>query len=357
MTLARPCAIGEAAPARERNRDGTSAGYTRSPQLITKPREKVMRIIKRFPVPGRTVVAALLGVSTFVFVATNDAVAQKWPDKTVRIVLPFSPGGGGDTFARMVAGRLSETLSQQFVVENRPGAGSTLGTEHVAKAAPDGYTFLMTSASFVFTPGLYSKLRFDPVNDFTRVSQVASVPFVIAVLPSLPVKDLRDLVARAQSKPGGVLYASAGPGSAMHLAGALFGMVTQSQLTHVPYKGGGATVVAVMGGEATVAFYTIETVLPHIRANRMRALAVSTRDRAVALPDVPTAIENGIQGLRGCRLVRNDGACGHTAGDRRRAERRSIQSDGESRVEKPHDGIGRHPVRDHARRVRSVRAQ
>ena len=252
-----------------------------------------MRIIRRFPVPGRTVVAALLGVSTFVFVATNDAVAQKWPDKTVRIVLPFSPGGGGDTFARMVAGRLSETLSQQFVVENRPGAGSTLGTEHVAKAAPDGYTFLMTSASFVFTPGLYSKLRFDPVNDFTRVSQVASVPFVIAVLPSLPVKDLRDLVARAQSKPGGVLYASAGPGSAMHLAGALFGMVTQSQLTHVPYKGGGATVVAVMGGEATVAFYTIETVLPHIRANRMRALAVSTRDRAVALPDVPTAIEMG----------------------------------------------------------------
>jgi tripartite-type tricarboxylate transporter receptor subunit TctC len=239
------------------------------------------------------VVAALLGVSTFVFVATNDAVAQKWPDKTVRIVLPFSPGGGGDTFARMVAGRLSETLSQQFVVENRPGAGSTLGTEHVAKAAPDGYTFLMTSASFVFTPGLYSKLRFDPVNDFTRVSQVASVPFVIAVLPSLPVKDLRDLVARAQSKPGGVLYASAGPGSAMHLAGALFGMVTQSQLTHVPYKGGGATVVAVMGGEATVAFYTIETVLAHIRANRMRALAVSTRDRAVALPDVPTAIEMG----------------------------------------------------------------
>jgi tripartite-type tricarboxylate transporter receptor subunit TctC len=252
-----------------------------------------MTTIKRFPVPGRTVVAALLGVSTFVFVATNDAVAQKWPDKTVRIVLPFSPGGGGDTFARMVAGRLSETLSQQFVVENRPGAGSTLGTEHVAKAAPDGYTFLMTSASFVFTPGLYSKLRFDPVNDFTRVSQVASVPFVIAVLPSLPVKDLRDLVARAQSKPGGVLYASAGPGSAMHLAGALFGMVTQSQLTHVPYKGGGATVVAVMGGEATVAFYTIETVLPHIRANRMRALAVSTRDRAVALPDVPTAIEMG----------------------------------------------------------------
>lgn len=233
---------------------------------------------------------------TFALVAafsTTHAQTGKWPEKTVRIVTPFGPGGGTDIFARIVAQRLSETLGQQFIVENRPGAGSTLGTEHVARAPADGYTFLMTSASFSFSPGLYAKLRYDSINDFTRVSQVVQVPHVIVVIPSLPVKDLQGLVRLARERPGEVLYASAGAGSAMHLAGALFGIVTKTQLTHVPYKGGGATATAVMGGEATTAFNTIETVLGLLRANRLRPLAVSTRERAPALPDVPTAIEAG----------------------------------------------------------------
>ena len=239
---------------------------------------------------GAIVFGAVLGLAT-----VNDAAAQKWPEKTVRIVTPFGPGGGTDIFARILAQRLSETLGQQFFVENRPGAGSTLGTEHVARSPADGYTFLMTSASFAFSPGLYPKLRYDSIKDFARVSQVVQVPHVIVVIPSLPVKDLQGLVKLARARPGEVLYASAGAGSAMHIAGALFGMVTRTQLTHVPYKGGGATATAVMGGEATTAFNTLETVLALIRGNRLRALAVSTRERAAALPDVPTAIEAGFK--------------------------------------------------------------
>jgi len=220
--------------------------------------------------------------------------AQKWPEKTVRIVTPFAPGGGTDVFSRIIAQRLSEAYGQQFVVENRPGAGSTLGTEYVARSPADGYTFLMTSASFSFNPGLYPKLRFDPVKDFAAVSLVVRVPHVIVVLPSFPAKNLQEFVRIARSRPGEVLYASSGAGSAMHLAGALFGNVTQTKLTHVPYKGGGATVTAVLGGEATTAFNTLETVIGVLRSNRLRALAVSTRERSAAIPNVPTAAEAGI---------------------------------------------------------------
>jgi tripartite-type tricarboxylate transporter receptor subunit TctC len=233
--------------------------------------------------------------AAFTSTAPRDAAAQKYPEKTVRIVTPFAPGGGTDIFARILAQRFSETLGQQFIVENRPGAGSTLGTEHVAKSAPDGYTLLMTSASFAYSPGLYPKLRYDAVKDFVRVSQVVQVPHVIVVIPSLPVKDLQGFVNLARSRPGEVLYASAGAGSAMHLAGELFAIVTKTKLTHVPYKGGGATTTAVMGGEATTAFNTLETALALIKAGRLKALAVSTRERAQALPDVPTAIEAGFK--------------------------------------------------------------
>ena len=221
--------------------------------------------------------------------------AQKYPEKTVRIVVPFTPGGGTDVFARILGQRLGEVYGQQFVIDNRPGAGSTLGSEFVARAPADGYTLLMTSASHAFTPGLYPKLRYDPLKDFAAVSQVVRVPHVICVLPTLPVKDLPDLVRLARERPGQVLYASAGPGSAMHLAGALFAAVTKTQLVHVPYKGGPQTATAVISGEATAAFNTPETVLGLLRAKRLRALAVSTRERAAALPDVPTAMELGIK--------------------------------------------------------------
>lgn len=240
-------------------------------------------------------IGATLAVLASAIMPAHHAAAQKFPEKTVRIVVPFTPGGGTDVFARILAQRLSEVYSQQFIVDNRPGAGSTIGTEFVARSPADGYTLLMTSASFSFTPGLYPKLRYDSLKDFTAVSQVVRVPHVITVLPTLPVKDVNDLVRLARQQPGQVLYASAGPGSAMHLAGALFAAVTKTQLGHVPYKGGPQTATAVMSGEATVAFNTPETIMGLLRAKRLRALAVSTRERAPALPDVPTAIEAGIK--------------------------------------------------------------
>ena len=228
-------------------------------------------------------------------VAGISVQAQGWPNKPVTILNPFPPGGGTDVFARILAQRFSETFGQQFIVDNRPGAGSTVGTEFVARSPADGYTLIMTSASFTFNPGLYPKLRYDSMKDFAPVSQVVKVPHVILVLPSLPVKTLQDLVRIAKSKPGEVLYASSGPGSALHLAGALFALQTKTQLTHIPYKGGPAAATAVMSGEATVSFSTIETVLSLIQAKRLRPLAVSTRERSPAVPDVPTAMEAGFK--------------------------------------------------------------
>jgi len=242
----------------------------------------------------RRLLLALAGL-TSAGIPHSFAQTPKWPDKTVRIVTPFGPGGGTDIFARLLAQRLSETQGQQFVVENRPGAGSTLGTEYVAKSSPDGYTWLMTSASFSFVPGLYPKLRYDSVKDLIRVSQVVSVPHVIVVLPSFPAKNLQEFVRTARERPGQVLYASSGPGSAMHLAGALFGIQTKTELTHVAYKSGGATTTSVMSGESTTAFNTLETALALIQSKRLRPLAVSTRERSPALPDVPTAIESGFK--------------------------------------------------------------
>jgi tripartite-type tricarboxylate transporter receptor subunit TctC len=258
-------------------------------------KEKFMNVTQRSVFAVRAPAGALLAAALFALVAANDVAAQKWPEKPVRIVTPFAPGGGTDVFARILAQRFSEVLGQQFIVENRPGAGSTTGTEFVARAPADGHTLLMASSSFTFNPGLYPKLRYDSLKDFAAVSQVVKVPHVIVVLPSFPAKTLQDFVRIARAKPGEVLYASSGPGSAMHLAGALFAIQTKTQLTHIPYKGGPAAATAVMSGEATTAFNTIETVLSLIHAKRLRVLAVSTRERSPALPDVPTAMEAGFK--------------------------------------------------------------
>jgi len=252
-----------------------------------------MTILQRVKAAGGLPIRASMLAAMLALLGAEEAAAQKWPDKGVRIVTPFAPGGGTDVFARILAQRFSEVFGQQFIVDNRPGAGSTTGTEFVARSPADGHTLLMTSASFTFNPGLYPKLRYDSLKDFAPVSQVVKVPHVVLVLPSLPVKNLQDLVRIAKAKPGEVFYASSGPGSALHLAGALFAIQTNTQLTHVPYKGGPAAATAVMSGEATVSFSTIETVLSLIQAKRLRPLAVSTRERTPALPDVPTVMEAG----------------------------------------------------------------
>jgi len=252
-----------------------------------------MTILQLVKAAGGLPIRASMLAAMLALLGAQEAAAQKWPDKAVRIVTPFAPGGGTDVFARILAQRFSEVFGQQFIVDNRPGAGSTTGTEFVARSPADGHTLLMTSASFTFNPGLYPKLRYDSLKDFAPVSQVVRVPHVVLVLPSLPVKNLQDLVRIAKAKPGEVFYASSGPGSALHLAGALFAIQTNTQLTHVPYKGGPAAATAVMSGEATVSFSTIETVLSLIQAKRLRPLAVSTRERTPALPDVPTVMEAG----------------------------------------------------------------
>ena len=238
---------------------------------------------------------AVIAVALPGLIGINEAGAQKWPEKPVRIVTPFAAGGGTDFFARLLSQRLSETQGQQFIVDNRPGAGSTIGTEYVAKAPADGYTFLMTSSSFSVNPALYPKLRYDSIKDMAPVTMVVSVPHVIVVHPSLPVKNVQELDKLAKSKPGELRYSTAGQGSAIHLAGALFGEVTKTDLVQLPYKGSPPAVIAVIGGEAALMFSTIETVMPTIRSGRLKALAVSTRERSPMLPNVPTVIESGFR--------------------------------------------------------------
>ncbi len=245
--------------------------------------------------PSRRMLTAVFAMAVAGLVSAGEAGAQKWPEKTVRIVTPFAPGGGTDFFARLLAQRLSETLGQQFIVDNRPGAGSTIGTEYVAKSPADGYTFLMTSSSFSVNPALYPKLRYDSIKDLAPVTMVVSVPHVIVVHPSLPVKNVQELVKLAKSKPGELRYSTAGQGSAIHLAGALFAEVTKTDLVQLPYKGSPPAVIAVIGGEAALMFSTIETVMPTIRSGRLKALAVSTRERSPMLPNVPTVIESGFK--------------------------------------------------------------
>ena len=221
------------------------------------------------------------------------ALAQKYPDRPVRIVVPFAPGGGADIFGRLVAQRFSETLGQTLV-ENRPGAGSTVGIEFVARAQPDGYTLLLSSAAFSAAAALYPKLGYDPLRDFAPVALVATVPQVIVVHPSLPVKTVQDIVRLARARPEQLLYATAGPGSLIHLAGELFMSVTGTRLTQVAYKGGGQAMTGVLTGEAQVMFATIETVMGQVRAGKLRAIAVTTAERTPALPAVPTVGEQGL---------------------------------------------------------------
>jgi len=224
---------------------------------------------------------------------SGPVTAQKYPDRPVRIVVPFGPGGGADIFGRLVAQRFAETLGQT-VVENRPGAGSTVGIEFVARAQPDGHTLLFSSAAFSAAAALYPKLGYDPLRDFAPVSLVATVPQVIVVHPSLPVKTVQDIVRLARARPDQLLYATAGPGSLIHLAGELFMSVTGTRLTQVAYKGGGQAMTGVLTGEAQVMFATIETVMGQVRAGKLRAIAVTTSERTPALPAVPTVGEQGL---------------------------------------------------------------
>jgi tripartite-type tricarboxylate transporter receptor subunit TctC len=224
--------------------------------------------------------------------------AQTWPAKPMRLMVPFPPGGSTDIVARIVAQKLSERLGQSIVIENRGGAGGTLGTAVVAKAAPDGYTLTVASTStHVVAPSVYTKLDYDPVKDFAPVSLMAVSPYLLVVTPSLPAKTLQELVALAKKQPGKLNYASAGVGSTTHLAMEMLKSVSGTYMLHIPYNGNGPAGTAVIGGQVEVLFGSLPALLPHAKSGRARALAVGTPKRSPSLPDVPTVAESGYPGF------------------------------------------------------------
>lgn len=219
--------------------------------------------------------------------------AQNYPHRPARVIVPLAAGGGMDTVTRGLAQKLGDTFGQTFVVDNRPGAGSLVGLEILANAAPDGYTLMMISATTVVHPILY-KSRFDMVRDFTPVSQVTAQGYVLVVHPTIPAKSAAELVEYARANPGKLDYSSSGIGSPIHMSTELFQIATGTRMTHIPYKGMGAAYVDLLGGRVQLSFATIISSLPHVKSGRLRALAVTPPKRAPALPDVPTLGEAGV---------------------------------------------------------------
>jgi tripartite-type tricarboxylate transporter receptor subunit TctC len=224
--------------------------------------------------------------------------AADYPVHPVRLVVPFAPAGGNDVFARLLAQRLSEAWKQQVMVENHPGAGGNIGTELVAKAAPDGYTLLLGhTGTLAINPGLYRNLAVDPQKDFAPISLIASTPLVLVVHPDLPAQSVKDLIAGALARPGQLNFASSGSGTGSHLAGELFASMAGIKLTHVPYKGTSPAVTDLLGGQVQMMFSVIPTALPYVQSGRLRALAVTGRNRLVLLPQVPTVAASGLPGF------------------------------------------------------------
>ncbi len=239
--------------------------------------------------------STLLKTAGLMLALTTAVAAQEYPTKPVRVIVPFPPGGVNDTVGRMIATQLSERLGKQFVVENRSGAASIVGSELAANAPKDGYTLLVVSLVNAVNPWLY-KLPYDPVASFTPIAFLATAPNVLVVNPELPVKSVKELVALAKEKPGNVPYASAGVGSFMHLGGELFKLTAGVDFLHVPFKGGGPAMIDLVGGHTKVGFATTITTAPHIRSGKLRALGVGATKRSPVLPDVPTIEEAGVPG-------------------------------------------------------------
>jgi len=230
--------------------------------------------------------------------ALTPAGAQEYPSRPIRMVVPFAPGGGSDISGRVLAEGLSKALGQQVVVDNRPGAGSTIGTDIVTKATPDGYTMLLGNISLAFNPALYKKLPYVSVRDLTPVSLVVEQPNILVNHPSLPAKTLKEFIALARSSPPDKFtFASAGLGSGTHLAMELLNLSLNIHMVHVPYKGTGPALTAVLGNEVTVFMSTFASALPHVKAGRLHTFGVTTAKRAPALPDVPTIAEAGVPGF------------------------------------------------------------
>ena len=230
-------------------------------------------------------------------VAAAQAFAQGYPAKPVRMIIPYPPGGGNDTLGRLFAAKLGERIGQPVVVENRPGAGTIIGTEAAAKSPPDGYTILLSSiATHALSPNLYAKVPYDPIRDFAPITLLGIAPTVLVVPADLPAKDLAELVAAAKAKPGGLTYASGGNGTPPHINGEVFKSVAGVDLLHVPYKGGGPALVDLMAGRVQVMLDTAASAMPHVRSGKLRALAITGAKRSAEYPDIPTFAEAGLPG-------------------------------------------------------------
>lgn len=224
--------------------------------------------------------------------------AAAYPDMTVRIVIPYPAGGATDNLGRLAAQTLQQALGQSFIADNKGGGGTTIGTRAVAQAAPDGYTLGMVDSSFTINPGLLgARLPYDTLKDFAPISLLARAPFVLVVHPSVPVSNLAGFIARAKAAPGSMAYGSAGVGSGPHLAGELLAQQAGIQVQHIPYKGGGTVITDLLGGQFQFAFATVPTLTEHIKAGRLRALAVTPSQRVAQLPDVPTFTQAGLPGV------------------------------------------------------------
>jgi len=241
--------------------------------------------------------AVLGGVSLAPMFAEAQGTAPAYPTRTIRAIVPFPAGGGIDTVIRILAPKMSESLGQQLIIDNRAGASGTLGTEVVAKAAPDGYTLLGTFSSHSQNQILYRSLPFDTLRDFAPITVFGTVPNILISNPTLPVKTVKELIALAKRRPGEVLYASIGPASPSHLTAELFNSMAGVKTTHVPYKGAAPSMVALVSGETQITFTTVLVAVPYLKANRVRALAVTSLKRSGALPDVPTLDEAGVPGF------------------------------------------------------------
>lgn len=228
--------------------------------------------------------------------AASTCLAQEYPSRPVRLVVPFPPGGGVDATARVLGQKLTEAWRQQVVTDNRTGAGTTIGTEIVARAAPDGYTLLLTNNALAISAGLYPQLKYDTGKDLLPIMELLRAPFVLVVSATSTAKTVQDLIALAKAKPGELALANTGVGSGPHLAGVLFAIMTGSSLNHIPYKGGGPAIQDLIGGRVQLLFTTPLAAMPHVQTGRLRALAVTSAKRAPTLPDLPTIAESGIAG-------------------------------------------------------------
>jgi tripartite-type tricarboxylate transporter receptor subunit TctC len=223
-------------------------------------------------------------------------IAQSYPSKPIRFIVGFAPGGPNDIIARIVSQKLSETVGVPVPVDNRPGADSMIGTQLAARAAPDGYTISMISASAAIHPSVYNNIPYDVVKDFSHVTVLASGAFVVVVNPALPVKSIKDLIAIAKSKPGQLNFASSGAGGTLHLSGELFKSLAHVNMNHIPYKGGAPAITDVVTGQVELMFSPIAIAMPHVKAGKLRPLAVTAAKRWPTLPDLPTVAESGVAG-------------------------------------------------------------